>query len=41
MMNNDVMQRTDIREKMMQALKDNDQQAFVDSFNQMMEAIAD
>ena len=41
MINNDVMQRTDIREKMMQALKDNDQQAFVDSFNQMMEAIAD
>ena len=41
MMNNDVMQRTDIREKMMQALKDNDQQAFVDSFNQMMESIGD
>lgn len=39
MINNDVMQRTDIREKMMQALKDNDQQAFVDSFNQMMESI--
>lgn len=39
MMNNDVMQRSDIREKMMQALKDNDQQAFVDSFNQMMESI--
>ena len=41
MINNDVMQRTDIREKMMQALKDNDQQAFVDSFNQMMESIGD
>lgn len=41
MINNDVMQRTDIREKMMQALKDNDQQAFVDSFNQMLEVIAD
>ena len=41
MMNNDVMQRSGIREKMMQALKDNDQQAFVDSFNQMLEAIAD
>ena len=39
MINNDVMQRTDIREKMMQALKDNDQQAFVESFNQMMESI--
>lgn len=41
MINNDVMQRTDIREKMMQALKDNDQQAFVESFNQMMESIGD
>jgi len=41
MINNDVMQRTDIREKMMQALKDNDQQAFVDAFNQMMESIGD
>lgn len=41
MMNNDVMQRSGIREKMMQALKDNDQQAFVDSFNQMLEVIAD
>ena len=41
MINNDVMQRTGIREKMMQALKDNDQQAFVDSFNQMMESIGD
>lgn len=41
MINNDIMQRTDIREKMMQALKDNDQQAFVDSFNQMMESIGD
>lgn len=41
MINNDVMQRTDIREKMMQALKDNDQQAFVDSFNLMMESIGD
>lgn len=41
MINNDVMQRTDIREKMMQALKGNDQQAFVDSFNQMMESIGD
>lgn len=41
MINNDIMQRTGIREKMMQALKDNDQQAFVDSFNQMMESIGD
>ena len=41
MINNDIMQRTDIREKMMQALKDNDQQAFVDAFNQMMESIGD
>lgn len=41
MINNDVKQRADIREKMMQALKDNDQQAFADSFNQVLEAIAD
>lgn len=41
MRTNDVLQKTDIRQKLTQAMKDNDTEAFSQAFTQLMEAIAE
>lgn len=40
MRTNDILQKTDIRAKLTQAMKDNDTEAFSQAFTQLMEAIA-
>ncbi len=41
MRTNDVLQKEDIRQSMMRAINENDQEGFAAAFNQMLEAIAD